>query len=287
MHTSAPPGDDPGMRIHHLNCGTMTPVLGPLLRMRHEPATAAHMVCHVLLIETDQGLVLVDSGLGLADVANARQRLGGVFLQVVRPVLQEADTAHRQIKRLGFDPNDVRHIVLTHLDLDHAGGIADFPQAKIHVLAGEYEAAHAARSLSERNRYRHSQWSHSPDWSLHHAEGEPWHGFAAARGLEGLPPEILLIPLTGHTRGHAGVAVDTGNGWLLHAGDAYFHHGQMAAHPVCPVGLQVFQRLMCEQEPKRRDNLERLQQLATDTDAGVRVFCAHDPSDLHALADTR
>lgn len=43
------------------------------------------------------------------------------------------------------------------------------------------------------------------------------------RRLTGLPPEILALPLPGHSRGHAAIAVDTGHGWLVHAGDAYFH----------------------------------------------------------------
>lgn len=274
------------MRIHHINCGTMTPVLGGVLRDPGEPRGAAHLVCHVLLIETDHGLVLVDSGMGLADIAGARKRLGGAFLQIVRPALQESETAYHQIKRLGLDPDDVRHIVLTHLDLDHAGGIADFPRAKIHVLADEHEAAHAGKTLAEKNRYRNIQWSHGPDWSLHHADGEPWHGFAAARGLDGLPPEILLIPLAGHTRGHAGVAVQAPGGWLLHAGDAYFHHNQMAEKPTCPVGLRAFQRLLAVQDQPRRDNVQRLRSLARQNTAEVRIFCAHDPLDLQQLADS-
>lgn len=262
----------------------MTPLLHQLLQDRQASAGHPPLVCHVLLIETAHGLVLVDSGMGLADVANARRRLGPVFPQIVRPLLAEAETAHRQIQRLGFDPNDVRHILLTHLDLDHAGGIADFPQARIHVLAEEHAAAHAGKTLMEKNRYRHIQWSHGPDWALHRADGEPWQGFAAARALHGLPPELLLIPLAGHTRGHAGIAIDTGDGWLLHAGDAYFHHGQMAAHPTCPVGLRAFQRLVAVQDRPRRDNIERLRALSADEHANVRVFCAHDPVDLRRLA---
>lgn len=261
----------------------MTPAMGMLLRDRHAPAGPAHLICHVLLIETEAGLVLVDSGMGLADIAESKARLGGAFLQVVRPALQETETARRQIERLGFEPDDVRHIVLTHLDIDHAGGIADFPKAKVHVLAEEHVAAHAGKSLLEKNRYRAVQWSHSPDWSLHDPDGEPWHGFAAVRGLEGLPPEILMVPLAGHTRGHAGIAVDTGDGWLLHAGDAYFNHGQMHAHPRCPIGLQMFQKMMGVQDRPRRDNVERLRALANDDNADVRVFCAHDPVDLHAF----
>ena len=59
--------------------------------------------------------------------------------------------------------------------------------------------------------------------SSHPADGEPWNGLPAARPLDGLGDAIALVPVIGHTRGHAAVAVDTGAGRLLHAGDAYFH----------------------------------------------------------------
>ncbi|WP_223281445.1 MBL fold metallo-hydrolase [Streptomyces antnestii] len=48
---------------------------------------------------------------------------------MARPVLDTGETAVRQVAALGYDIEDVRHIVLTHLDLDHAGGLRDFPPA--------------------------------------------------------------------------------------------------------------------------------------------------------------
>ncbi|MGP3965322.1 hypothetical protein ACTWPT_56180 [Nonomuraea sp. 3N208] len=59
------------------------------------------------------------------------------------------------------------------------------------------------------------------------------------RQLNGLPPEILLIPLAGHSRGHSGVAVDTGATWLLHAGDAYFFRDRRHAKPFCHVTITI------------------------------------------------
>src|SRR5207245_5655496 len=44
-------------------------------------------------------------------------------------------------------------------------------------------------------------------------------------------PDILMIPLPGHTLGHCGIAVRAKDKWLLHAGDAYFFHGQLLAKP--------------------------------------------------------
>lgn len=270
------------VKIYHLNCGTMVPAAGALIRAPGQAASGpCRLVCHVLLIETEAGLVLVDSGIGLADIANANARLGGAFVYGVRPKLDAGETARRQVEALGYAADDVRHIVLTHLDVDHAGGLADFPKARVHVLASEHAAAQAGRTLIEKQRYRGGiQWSHPVDWALQQTDGEAWQGFPAARDLPGLAPEILMIPLAGHTRGHAGVAIDTGAGWLLHAGDAYFHHRQLAAHPACPIGLKAFQRLMCVDNAQRAGNVARLRTLALDASADVRILCAHDPFDL-------
>lgn len=81
-----------------------------------------HLVCHCLLVETADNLVLIDTGLGLQDVMNPEDRLSRFFLNLIRPEFREEMTAVRQVQRLGLNPADVRHIVLTHLNFDHAGG---------------------------------------------------------------------------------------------------------------------------------------------------------------------
>src|SRR5262249_106993 len=149
------------------------------------------------------------------------------------------------------------HIVLTHLDCDHAGGIDDFPEATLHVLAKEREAANARNSLRDRIRYRPTQWARREHSfvSYETPRAEPWFGFEAGGALEGLPPEILLVPLYGHTLGHAGVAIDTGARWLLHAGDAYFFHGELdLVRPHCTPALRMFQRLMDSDHALRVQN---------------------------------
>ena len=51
------------------------------------------------------------------------------------------------------------------------------------------------------------QWDDVRHWRTYRSGGERWFGFEAVRDLDGLPPEILMIPLPGHTGGHAGVAI--------------------------------------------------------------------------------
>src|SRR5438477_8861370 len=61
------------MRIHHLSCGTMCPFGGRLWDGRTQVLGPAEIVCHCLLIETEVGLVLVDTGFGTRDVAQPRR----------------------------------------------------------------------------------------------------------------------------------------------------------------------------------------------------------------------
>lgn len=266
--------------LRHLNCATMCPRGGRWLGGSGGPLAEASLVAHCLLVEAGDGLVLVDTGLGTADVA-APKRLGQPFRALVRPRCREGETALRQIERMDLDPQDVRDVVVTHLDVDHAGGLGDFPDAEIHVFAPELAAAQNP-PLRERARYVPAQWDHGPRWAEHQVEGDSWFGFESVRLLPDLPVEIAMVPLPGHSIGHAGVAVNTGQGWLLHCGDAYFHRDEVATPPSCPVGLRLFQNVVGHERQLRRHNQERLLELARDHRDEVALICSHDPAYMHA-----
>jgi glyoxylase-like metal-dependent hydrolase (beta-lactamase superfamily II) len=267
------------MRVHHLNCGSLCPHGARLINGEGGLFAPAKTVCHCLLIEAGDGLVLVDTGFGVEDAENPRQ-LGLALRALLRPRPKVETTALRQVEALGFSASDVRQIVTTHLDFDHAGGLPDFPAAEVHVLAPELEAALHPK-LRERTRYlRGVHWRHGPKWVRHEGGGESWFGFEGVRILPGIDAELLLIPLLGHTRGHTAVAVNSGDGWLLHCGDAYFHRGEIATPAECPLLLRFFQAVMAADNRARRSNCERLGELAARHGDEVDLFCAHDPHDL-------
>jgi glyoxylase-like metal-dependent hydrolase (beta-lactamase superfamily II) len=265
------------MRIHHLNCGCMCPVGGALFD-GFSKGLSARLACHCLLIETEShGLVLVDTGFGTRDIAQRSRRLSP-FFRALNNIQYSLDlTALRQIQSLGFSASDVRHIVLTHLDFDHAGGLDDFPGARVHVLQREIDAARAKGGFIHRNRYRAKQWEQVSDWRFYEPQGSDWFGFESVRNLDGLPPEVLLVPLAGHTPGHAGVAIDDGKRWILHAGDAYFYRGEMHSEQRhCTPGLRFYQRMMEADRPARLANQQRLRQLSLARSDTVSMFCSHD-----------
>jgi len=248
----------------------------------------AHLVCHCLLVETDRdGLVLVDTGFGLDDVRQP-SRLSAFFRGLNNIQRRESLTARARIEALGFQAADVRHIILTHLDFDHAGGLTDFPHARVHLMQQEIDTASARHSWLQRERYRPGQWGGTSGWEGYQVQGERWFGFDAVSALRGLPPEILLVPLAGHTPGHAGIAISQPEGWLLHGGDAWFYREEMRRpERKCTPGLRFYQWMMAMDNDARRRNQQRLRELSCSHAQEITFFCSHDARELEALSGVK
>jgi glyoxylase-like metal-dependent hydrolase (beta-lactamase superfamily II) len=272
------------MRVHHLDCCTMRPRGRRAVNGDGSLLARARLVSHCLLLETDgHGLVLVDTGIGVDDVRHTR-RLGRFFGRAMAiDATKTQMSALPQVEALGFRREDVRHIVLTHLDFDHAGGLQDFPEAKVHVHAKEKQAALVRATFNQKLRYRSLQFVHGPAWETYEALGEPWKGVAAVRQLEGLPPEILALPMPGHSAGHSAIAVDTVHGWLVHAGDAYFHHCVTVRGDTSgmPWALRRIEQFIAFDFKSVRANHAILRELARHQD--VTIFSSHDPVEFERL----
>ncbi|MDZ4817894.1 MAG: MBL fold metallo-hydrolase [Planctomycetota bacterium] len=246
--------------IHHINCGT--------LRVPNFPT----VVCHCLLLEENGRLALIDTGIGLLEVASPAERLGKALIDMAGFQFNEHDTAVRRIEQLGFQREQVQDIVMTHLDPDHAGGLADFPDATVHVAEEEMQNV-----LSENPRYVPRQFEHSPRWQTYAPSTEKWFGLAARPVPLPFSTKVLLIPLPGHTLGHCGVAMEQENGWLLHVGDAYYLRAELTEdkHPVSALAT-----LRADNDEQRRSSLAGLRRPAEEYGAEVEMFGYHDLTEL-------
>ena len=262
--------------IHHLTCGSFCPVCAPLFGQK---GWKAHLVCHCLLVETDRGLVLIDTGLGTQDYLHTQQRLGSLLTKFGAIVPDIHLSAFHQIQRLGYSLDDVKHIFVSHLDFDHAGGISDFPNATVHVLASEFNATQSL-SLKGKNRYKTEQFKYHRYWNFaEQADGEAWFNLQKVKGLPLFQDEILMVPLIGHTLGHSAIAVKKQDGWILFCGDAYFSHLEL--NPKNSLrALDLTERLLAEDNQQRLHNLKQLQYLAQH-EPSIELICAHDPVEFN------
>lgn len=241
--------------IYHLNSGTFSP-----------PLTALQGVTCVLLVETNQGWVLIDSGFGLKDFTHPDFVTRG-FLKIMRIPRDPHQTSYYQIQTLGLNPNDVRHIIFTHLHLDHAGGLSDFPWAVAHVFHKEWTAAQKRQGLLGLG-YQSHQWKNHQFWQRYTKSDNDWFGFPSI-ALPDFDPAIYLIPLPGHTAGHCMVAIQTETGWLLQSGSAVFpfHFDKYNVSSNLPNWLE---RLFWGQ------NRSRIKQLLCDHGNQIDVVTGHD-----------
>ena len=273
------------MRITHLNCGTMCPHCRRLVNGDGSFFVRGRLVCHSLLIDLDDGRsVLVDGGLGLGDCMDPT-RLDWFQRKLMAPRFDPAETAVRQIEAMGRDRSSVTDIILTHLDFDHAGALADFPHARVHVSRREHEAAMGRQTRTRQLRYLLPQVAQGPDFVTHAPGAEDWLGLEGVRPL-GSDVDIVMVALYGHTAGHCGVAIGRGAGrWLLHAGDSFFHQSQIAVPPGRqPPAMAMLQWTAGENGEARAKTLEKLRRIARGHGDEVRIFCSHDPAIFDLMA---
>jgi len=147
----------------------------------------------------------------------------------------------------------------------------------VHTTADEWLAATTDTRLLDRPRYFPFQWEKAAAIKQYEGPGVAWqHGLSGHTVVEG----ITLLPMRGHTRGHAAVAVEGSNGVIVHAGDALFDGSSIKAsvdgEPLSPLWqLRAFERMIARQPTRISANHRVLREL--NDDPAITVISAHDP----------
>ena len=171
---------------------------------------------NVVVVEHAAGLCLFDTGQAARPGRSAYLPGRHPFLRLARFELGPDDEAAPQLTRLGLDLMEVRWVVLSHLHIDHVGGLTAFTHAEVLVSRVEWERA---QGLPGRLRgYLPSRWPSQLEPKLLDFDGEPFGPFAASHDVAG-DGRLLVVPLPGHTPGHVGLLVRNGRA-TLSVGDA-------------------------------------------------------------------
>jgi glyoxylase-like metal-dependent hydrolase (beta-lactamase superfamily II) len=276
------------MRRYHLNCGTIHVVGGVAIIGTGGLFKRAHGVIHCILTETDDGLLLVDTGFGTRDFTSPTA-LNNWFITLSGSPRDQGETAVEQIRRLGYAAEDVRHIVVTHFHFDHVGGLPDFPQARVHIFEDELDGVLHPRDMYERYVYRPEHWQHNPRWEPHALQGDTWFGFDCTPAVDLGSTRFFLVPLPGHTAGHCGVVLQTPEGWLFHCGDAYAYHKDVdPVNPRKPPHYGLWKLMVLANKAYRAigKHSPRLRKLLREHGDEVTLTCSHDPVELEKFYQT-
>jgi len=245
--------------IYHLNC---VKIVSPY----------ADNVCgHCLLLKQKDRMALIDTGIGLLDSQLPEERIGHELVKITGYQFDENQTAVRQIERLGLNPVQVADCIISHLDNDHIGGLADFPHATVHVGSEEYE-----HYMLGNPRYLKIPLQHNPDIKTYGTSDRLWFGLEARKVATALDVEMLLIPLPGHTLGHCGIAIKNDDRWLFYVADAYYLREELSDidHPVHELA-----EMRADDNKLRIDTLEKIRRLMQDHPE-IEIFGYHDISEF-------
>jgi N-acyl homoserine lactone hydrolase len=222
------------MRIHALQTGSVQIKTAQIrgrgrgLARRAAPLFDKHwsdwLPVHAFAIEHRDGVILVDSGSNtrLMSLPNWHP----YFRLAVRFDIEREQEVGPQLRALGISPRDVKTIVLTHMHMDHDGGLADFPTSEILVSAGELRAASGL--AGQIRGYLPQRWPKSFDPRPLALSDEPFGPFRRSRRLTA-DGAVIAIPTPGHTPHHLSVVVNEGDAAIIIAGDASYDEANMIA----------------------------------------------------------
>jgi glyoxylase-like metal-dependent hydrolase (beta-lactamase superfamily II) len=179
-------------------------------------------------IEHEEGVIVVDTGQGAHLLDSARSLHPYVRWEVAFRIEREQEIGP-QLRALGIGPRDVKRVVLTHLHMDHDGGLVHFPNSEILVAPGELRSA---RGWAGRLRgYLPQRWPSWFDPRPLALTGGPLGPFARSHRLTA-SGDVVAVATPGHTPDHLSVLVQDGDTSVLLAGDTSYNEALMLAGTV-------------------------------------------------------
>ncbi|WAC48266.1 N-acyl homoserine lactonase family protein [Asticcacaulis sp. SL142] len=215
-------------------------------------------VCAYLL-DTSHGWVMLDCGMNedtLADPDQVRKKF--LDLGLMPPVVRRDHRLDRQFEAIGIGYEDVKHVILSHLHLDHCGSLKRFRHARISLQRREFDYA-----FSEYAGFAYFREDYSMpdmDWDLKDGDWD------AMPGLE-------LLDTAGHTPGHQSAIITLPSGQTIvlpfDAGDLQenFDHERLPGE--------------CSDEVAALAAIRRLKSLTVDRSAKMILF--HDPVQIQSI----
>lgn len=203
---------------NHLDGGAMFGVVPKALwtrRYQESENNTIELRTDPLLIEVDDRRILIEAGIGRGKLSDKQKRNLGVT---------EESQVEASLAKLGYRPEDIDTICMTHLHNDHAGGLTTldehgelysvFPNATIYVSETEWEEMRHP-NIRSKNAYWKENWEPIQDQVKTFQTSLTVH------------PMIEMIHTGGHSAGHSIIKITVGEDVIYHMGDLLGTHAHI------------------------------------------------------------
>jgi len=199
--------------------------LGPYFVL-FDPTWTEWLPIFCWVIEHPEGTIVIDTG--ETTLANSPTYLrhtgfnGWFNKQITQFNVIEQSEIGTQLNSLGIQAENVRWVVLTHLHIDHTGGLKYFSKSEIIVSHQEFVKPYYAVEQT------HPAWfrPHLVDY-FDDAGSTFEDGFVLTKAKD-----VIIVPTPGHTFGHQSVIFKTPDINLFFGGDACFNYDQLPSSTV-------------------------------------------------------
>jgi glyoxylase-like metal-dependent hydrolase (beta-lactamase superfamily II) len=239
------------MNIHAIQTGTVAvkerqrhgegPGSLRLLKTMADKRWTEPLPIYAWVVEHPEGIIVVDTG-----ETSAVSQPGyfpwwhPYFKLAVREWVEPEEEIGPQLRSMGISSKDVRWLILTHLHTDHAGGLSHFPDTAVIVSRAEYDMA-----LGVKGKLRGFLPHRWPSWfspTLLDFQAKPFGPFPESITLT-QAEDVVLVPTTGHTKGHMSLIVRDGDRMFFLAGDTSYTEELMLNRIADGVGPDLSQSL--------------------------------------------
>ena len=232
---------------------------------------------HAYLLEhPKEGLTLIDAGICGDQAHRHREYYSGIlrFILDDDEYAQEPDESiAAQLKRLGYRPDDVRTVILTHLHEDHAGGLRELPKAKVVLTQAEWDAR-KMKLFGFIPMFYEPSYAGVKEWQRVRFESGAFHTFDRSQDLFG-DGTVRLLPTPGHTPGHTCALVEMGDYQLLVTGDCLYTLRHLATSQIQAVR---FNKQSGDQQAESIGRIAGLRRLLP----GLHLVVGHDHTDYQS-----
>lgn len=167
----------------------------------------------IYAIETDDGWVLFDTGCDPA-AATTPEATWGSLAKAFRLEMSEKDHQLARLSEAGIEVGDVNHVVVSHLHMDHAGGIQFFPNATVHLQRAELRWGQFPDRFGAPGFVQNDFDRSEITYQLHEGDVQ-------------IVPGVHAVLTDGHTPGHQSLVVDLPSKRFVLTGDAAYRRDQI------------------------------------------------------------